>query len=77
MFSATGSVNTHKGAIFTLGLLCAGAGMASRSSCTIRTGAVLARCCEMAAAPLQAEPDAGGSRVVFENLSVADGCGYE
>ena len=63
MFAATGAVNTHKGAIFTLGLLCAGAGIASRSSGTIHAGAVLSWCREMAAGPLQAELDAISRRL--------------
>lgn len=32
MFTATGGVNTHKGAIFTLGLLCAAAGRSNRAN---------------------------------------------
>ena len=62
MFAATGGVNTHKGAIFTLGLLCAGAGMVSRTNGVIRAGAVLSRCRDMAAGPLRAELAAMSSR---------------
>lgn len=42
MFSATGGVNTHKGAIFTLGLLCAGAASISKDNRTAES--VLSRC---------------------------------
>ncbi|HEY9053825.1 MAG TPA: triphosphoribosyl-dephospho-CoA synthase [Rectinemataceae bacterium] len=35
MFSATGGVNTHKGLVFSLGLLCAAAGRLSASSASI------------------------------------------
>lgn len=41
MFQATGGVNTHKGAIFTLGLLAAGAGLVYAKRGTLRAEAIL------------------------------------
>ena len=55
MFAATGGVNTHKGAIFTLGLLSAAAGRIWGNGETLSAAAVLDQCREMAAAPLAAE----------------------
>lgn len=61
MFAATGGVNTHKGAIFTLGLLAAAAGQTGRRG-PVHAGDVLERCREMAAAPLRAELAAMSAR---------------
>lgn len=47
MYRATGGVNTHKGAIFTLGLLCAAAGRISPEHWTPET--LCAQCAEMTA----------------------------
>ena len=54
MFAATGGVNTHKGAIFILGLLSAAAGELGRSG-SVSSDAVLARCRALAAGPLEEE----------------------
>lgn len=61
MFAVTGGVNTHKGAIFTLGLLAAAAGQAGRCG-PVRAGDVLERCRAMAADPLRAELAAMSAR---------------
>lgn len=49
MFSATGSVNTHKGAIFTLGLLSAGIGYLFRHKGCFAAAEIFALCSAMAA----------------------------
>ena len=50
MFAATGGVNTHKGAIFTLGLICGAVGRLWRAEAPCREpGAILSECAKMAA----------------------------
>lgn len=46
MFSATKGINTHKGAIFTIGILCAALGRLSRQQWT-DSDAVLKECAAM------------------------------
>lgn len=55
MLRATGGVNTHRGAIFTLGLLAAGAGQCLKRPGPLRAGEVLDLCRDMAAHPLEEE----------------------
>lgn len=55
MRSATDGVNTHKGAIFTLGILAAAAGLAYRRTGAFESGTLLDLSREMTAAPLRAE----------------------
>lgn len=49
MFAATGGVNTHKGLIFSLGILCAAAGVAKAAGSGFAAGNILALCGEIAA----------------------------
>lgn len=46
MFRETGGVNTHKGAVFSLGLACAGAGRLG-GECPMEPAQLLARCADM------------------------------
>lgn len=55
MFRATGGVNTHKGAIFTLGLLSAGAGQCLRRGEPLEPARILELSREMAAPSLARE----------------------
>ena len=55
MLAATGGVNTHKGAIFTLGLLATAAGRVRRQAGECSAEGVLGMCREMTAAPLAEE----------------------
>lgn len=48
MFHATGGVNTHKGAIFSLGLLCGGAGMVFGAGRSVSAERVLRQCAALA-----------------------------
>lgn len=43
MFSATGGVNTHKGLVFSLGVMCASAGMLASAGIPVSPGACAAR----------------------------------
>lgn len=54
MFRATGGVNTHKGAVFTLGTVCAAAGrLWTAEGCSKDLEAILALCGEMCAQAVQ------------------------
>ncbi len=69
MLAATGGVNTHKGAVFSMGLLCGALGRLDREMWR-DSGQVLALCGEMAAALLEdfAEPrDTAGQRLYREH----------
>ena len=55
MFRATGGVNTHKGAIFTLGLLSASAGRLRRSTAQLNAAEILSEAQKIAAPSMKAE----------------------
>ena len=55
MLAVTGSINTHRGAIFTLGLLATATGRVWRERGDLSVAAVMDQCREMAAAPLTVE----------------------
>ena len=56
MFAATGGVNTHKGAIFSLGLVCGAAGRLWRAEAPCRDPEViLTECASMASAAMEKE----------------------
>ena len=55
MFAATGGINTHKGAIFTLGILCGAVGRLWRAEAPCReAAAILAECAKMASGAVEA-----------------------
>lgn len=60
MFAATGGVNTHKGLIFSLGILCAAAGVAKSAGKDFSTGNLL-RICARIAAGVDGELRGGGA----------------
>lgn len=62
MLEATGGVNTHKGILFTLGILCAGAGYCQRTAGRLQAEAVLSVSREMTAERLAAELAAMSAR---------------
>lgn len=56
MFAATGGVNTHKGAIFTLGVICGAAGRLWSAAAPCRDPeAILAECAAMTSAAVKAD----------------------
>lgn len=55
MFEATRGVNTHKGAIFSLGLLCAAAGLLQAGGVAINRGTVCARVAGLTAGIVERE----------------------
>lgn len=73
MFAATGGVNTHKGAIFLLGILCGAAGRLWRADEPCRDAKELCmECARMTAAPLGVElddlaPDTAGARLYLRH----------
>ncbi len=77
MFAATNGVNTHKGAIFTLGIICGAAGRLWRAEAPCRDAeAILAECGAMTAGAMAAElaaMDAGSARTAGERLYLAHG----
>ena len=54
MYKATGGVNTHKGAIFSMGILCAAAAMGFESLCELQE-----HCRQLAAALLETDTASG------------------
>lgn len=59
MYAATGGVNTHKGAIFTLGLICGAVGRLWKADCPCRDPErILAECAAMAERTVSGELDA-------------------
>lgn len=61
MFEATGGVNTHKGAIFSLGLLCAAAGLLEAEGAAVTRHAVCARVAKLAAGIVERELGQGAA----------------
>ena len=59
MLRTTEGVNTHKGAIFSLGLLCAAAGLLQAEGCTIARGTLCARVAGLTAGIVERELGAG------------------
>lgn len=68
MYEATGSVNTHKGAIFSMGILCAAAAMLTQGEVSVER--LQARCGQIAAVLLE-EDTASGTN----GLAVRERCG--
>lgn len=79
MFIATGGVNTHKGAVFTLGLICGAAGRLWTPEAPCRDPeAILAACAAMSARDLGAELDALAAetaRTAGQRLYLSHGAG--
>ena len=69
MLQVTGGVNTHKGAIYTLGLLCGGIG---RLCCT-DTDAILAECQEMVGSSIEADFASATGKTAGERLYLQHG----
>lgn len=77
MKAATGGVNTHKGAIFSLGIYCAALGMGF-DGCGSDVQAAFARCGEMTCAQMDRELTAiaaGGARTFGEEIYQKRGVG--
>ena len=69
MLQVTGGVNTHKGAIYTLGLLCGGIG---RLCCT-DTDAILAECQAMVGSSIEADFASATGKTAGERLYLQHG----
>lgn len=70
MAEATGGVNTHKGAIFSIGLCCAAAGYLTAKGEATDTARVLSCCAALAS---EAQPLSGGPRTHGEAVRAAYG----
>ncbi len=69
MFRTTGGVNTHKGAIYTLGLLCGSIGrLWSAENPTPGVDAILAECANMVRASVQADFASAAGKTAGEQL---------
>lgn len=77
MFAATGGINTHKGAIFTLGIICGAAGRLWTAEAPCRKPEIiLAECASMASAAVEtdfARLNGGHARTAGEKLYLAQG----
>lgn len=71
MFRATGGVNTHKGAIFSLGLLCGAAGTVFGSGRPVSTERVLRQCAALARSSSRREQSQTAGNRAFRTHGVA------
>lgn len=69
MYAATGGVNTHKGAIFTIGILCGAAGRLWKPDCGWEVKALLAEVSAMTKEAMEADFQKGGDTVGYRLYS--------